>query len=178
MRLPSSSADEPIPQGLVIGRNMVAPAFMPIGDGLRRRAVLQFLGLGREVDVPDIGLQRTRRRADAGTCPTPACAASAVMATCGWLATASRRASVRCAVNSVTRRSGSGLMPSSSSSSSAGAGWPPMVMTARWMAGAAGSPVTSSAISACVVAVRLDRSVRPRGGHSRDRRPACRWRRC
>jgi hypothetical protein len=35
---------------------------------------------------------------------------SAVMATCGFTATASRSARVRCAVSSMTRRSGSGLM--------------------------------------------------------------------
>ena len=44
---------------------------------------------------------------------------SAVRATCGWLATASRSASVRWAVSSITSRSGSGLTASSSSSSSA-----------------------------------------------------------
>src|SRR3546814_4386538 len=51
------------------------------------------------------------------------------MATCELFATASRSASVRCAVSSVTSRSGKGLTTSSSSSS--GSVWPPMVMTAR-----------------------------------------------
>ena len=58
----------------------------------------------------------------------------AVSATCGLAPTASRSASERCAVSSITSRSGSGLMTSCSSSSSGSAGWPPIVMTARWMA--------------------------------------------
>ena len=50
------------------------------------------------------------------------------MATCGFFATASRSASVRCAVSSINSRSGSGAM--ASSSSSAGKASPPTVMTA------------------------------------------------
>ena len=54
---------------------------------------------------------------------------SAVMATCGLFANASRSASVRCAVSSVTSRSGSGLTASSSSSGFSAS--PPTVMTVR-----------------------------------------------
>ena len=63
---------------------------------------------------------------------------SAVIATCGFFATASRSASVRYAVSSLRSRSGSGLTASSPSSSDSA--WPPIVMTARWTAGVAGSP--------------------------------------
>ena len=55
------------------------------------------------------------------------------MATPGSLATAFCSASVRYAVSSQISRSGSGLMPSSSSSGSAG--WPPIVTIARWAVG-------------------------------------------
>jgi hypothetical protein len=35
---------EPVPQRLVVGGNVIAPAFVPLGDLVRRRAVLQLLG--------------------------------------------------------------------------------------------------------------------------------------
>ena len=37
---------EPVPQRLVVGRNVIAPMGVPVGDLVRCRAVLQLLRLG------------------------------------------------------------------------------------------------------------------------------------
>lgn len=53
---------EPVPEGLVVGGDMVAPAFMPLVYGACGVALLQLVGLSREEDVPDTGLEAARRR--------------------------------------------------------------------------------------------------------------------
>jgi hypothetical protein len=60
---------EPVPQRLVVGGNVIAPALVPLGDLLAPRAVLQILGLGGEEDViADAGLEAAGRRRCAGRC--------------------------------------------------------------------------------------------------------------
>ena len=56
---------EPIPQCLVVVGNVIAPALVSLGDLARGRAVLQLLGLCREEDMIDAGLEA------AGRCGAP-----------------------------------------------------------------------------------------------------------
>src|SRR5208337_5449204 len=44
---------EPVPQGLVVLRNVTFPRLVPFGDRLGGRAVLEVGGLDVEGDVPD-----------------------------------------------------------------------------------------------------------------------------
>ena len=52
---------QPGPERLIVSGDVIPPAFVAIVDRLRRWAVLQFLGLGREEDVADIGLEAAGR---------------------------------------------------------------------------------------------------------------------
>ena len=51
-------AGDPIPQGLVISRDIAGPAVMPLANGARRRAVFQRLVLNGKEDMPNRRLQR------------------------------------------------------------------------------------------------------------------------
>ena len=86
--------------------------------------------LGREGRCPNRDFQAAAGRREAVEGRRQKLVQHRLEGDCGSFASASRSASVRWAVSSVTSRSGSGLIASSSSSSGS-AGAPPMVMTAR-----------------------------------------------
>ena len=111
------------------GEGRVALFVQPAGPKRSRPKLPTFSHLSpscwSRLATSGLGRQRAARAGE-GKCST------AWKATAGSFASASRRASVRCAVSSVMSRSGSGLAVSSSSSSTGSADAPPTVMTARW----------------------------------------------